>query len=205
MNHAIEFQSTHYELLTITPRKKSLHNQLFRVESGKVLLKLGKNEYVYNAGDAFWLPFDCLSSLTILPGSHVNSIRLSVRLSDPFPNKAGQVSLTPLMTAVIDRLRVEWAHSEKRDDLHLDLLTVVKHDLLRTHPKLSLSLESQQVSQWTPDSTDLTGELALILRVREARKMKLSGIKSDKICAALFGNNEAQFTQLYHSLLGESI
>ena len=205
MNHAIEFQSTHYEFLTITPRKKTLHNQLYRIESGKVLLKLGKNEYVYNAGEAFWLPFDCLSSLTILPGCHVSNIKLSIRLLDAFPSQAGQVSLTPLMTAIIDRLQTELTQNETRSALHIDLLTVLKHDLLRVHPKLSQSLESQQVSRWTAGSTQLTGELALILRVREARKMKLSGIKSDKICATLFANNEAQFAQLYHSLLGEPI
>ncbi|MGR5178431.1 AraC family transcriptional regulator [Vibrio parahaemolyticus] len=198
MNHAIDFQSTHYQLLTITPRKKTLHNQLFRVENGKLLLKLGKNEYVYNAGDTFWLPFDCLSSLTILPGSVLTTIKFSVRLQDNFPLQAGNVSLSPLATAILDRLQ-----SNDNKTYEKELLQVLRQDAVAFRPKLQQDQESQMVSQWTPHSNAMTGELALVLRLREARKLKLSGTSTEVICDKLFAGDIKQLQQLSLSLLGE--
>ncbi|MGV2986194.1 AraC family transcriptional regulator [Vibrio sp. E150_011] len=205
MNHAIEFRSAPYELLTITPRKKSLHNQLIRVEAGKVLLKLGKNEYVYNQGDIFWVPFDCLSSLTIFPSTHLSVTTLSIRLLTSFPVNAGQITPTSLMTAILDKLQSEFIQHEQKPGVLNDLLSVLKHELEQMQPKLRSSQESQLVTQWKPESTQISGELALILRIREARKLKLSGIKTDRISATLFDGNEEQFKQLYLSLLGEPI
>ncbi|MBY6196100.1 AraC family transcriptional regulator [Vibrio hangzhouensis] len=198
MNHAIDFQSTHYQLLTITPRKKTLHNQLFRVESGKLLLKLGKNEYVYNAGDTFWLPFDCLSSLTVLPGSVLTTIKFSVRLHDNFPLQAGSVLLSPLATAILDRLQ-----GNDNKTYEKELLQVLRQDAVAFRPKLQQDQESQMVSQWTPHSNAMTGELALVLRLREARKLKLSGTSTELICDKLFAGDIKQLQQLSLSLLGE--
>lgn len=198
MNHAIGFQSTHYQLLTITPRKKTLHNQLFRVESGKLLLKLGKNEYVYNAGDTFWLPFDCLSSLTVLPGSVLTTIKFSVRLHDNFPLQAGSVLLSPLATAILDRLQ-----SNDNKTYEKELLQVLRQDAVAFRPKLQQDQESQMVSQWTPHSNAMTGELALVLRLREARKLKLSGTSTEVICDKLFAGDIKQLQQLSLNLLGE--
>lgn len=198
MNHAIDFQSTHYQLLTITPRKKTLHNQLFRVESGKLLLKLGKNEYVYNAGDTFWLPFDCLSSLTVLPGSVLTTIKFSVRLHDNFPLQAGSVLLSPLATAILDRLQ-----GNDNKTYQKELLQVLRQDAVAFRPKLQQDQESQMVSQWTPHSNAMTGELALVLRLREARKLKLSGTSTELICDKLFAGDIKQLQQLSLSLLGE--
>ncbi|MCW8346440.1 AraC family transcriptional regulator [Vibrio sp. ZSDZ65] len=197
MNHAIEFQSTHYEFLTITPRKKTLHNQLYRIESGKVLLKLGKNEYVYNAGEAFWLPFDCLSSLTILPNTKLSLAKFSVRLSDLFPSQAGRVTLTSLLTALLNKLN-EQIDSEIRKDL----LQVVRHEVVALHPHLSQSKECKEITEWRPNTTSISGELSLVLLVREARKQKLSGIKKESICEKLFGGSEMQLQSLSLSLLG---
>ena len=198
MNHAIDFQSTHYQLLTITPRKKTLHNQLFRVESGKLLLKLGKNEYVYNAGDTFWLPFDCLSSLTVLPGSVLTTIKFSVRLHDNFPLQAGSVLLSPLATAILDRLQ-----SNDNKTYEKELLQVLRQDAVAFRPKLQQDQESQMVSQWTPHSNAMTGELALVLRLREARKLKLSGTRTEVIFDQLFAGDIKQLQQLSLNLLGE--
>lgn len=200
MNHAIDFQSTRYQLLTITPRKKTLHNQLFRVESGKLLLKLGKNEYVYNAGDTFWLPFDCLSSLTVLPGSVLTTIKFSVRLHDNFPFQAGSVLLSPLATAILDRLL-----SNDNKTYEKELLRVLRQDAVSFRPKLKQDQESLLISQWTPHSTAMTGELALVLRLREARKLKLSGASTDVICDRLFAGDIKQLQQLSLSLLGEAM
>ncbi|WP_240205603.1 AraC family transcriptional regulator [Vibrio sp. CyArs1] len=199
MNHAIDFQSISYDLLTITPRKKTLHNQLFRVESGKVLLKLGKNEYVFNAGDTFWLPLDCLMSLTILPTSHVSVVKFSVRLTDSFPKQAGQVNVSTLTSALLDRLLIESCV-----DITKDLLQVIRHDVTKLSPKLSQTQECLAVSQWKPNSETISGELALALLVREARKQRLSGIKLEAICNNLFAGNREQLQLLSQSLLGNT-
>lgn len=200
MNHAIDFHTTHSPLLTITPRKKTLHNQLVHVEEGKVLLKLGKNEYAYSAGDTFWLPFDCLSSLTLLPGSVFNTVKFSVRLADKFPTQAGQVMPSTLMSALLNSL-------SKTDDAEIkkDLLQVMRHEVKTCKPVLKQDKESAEITAWTPNSTSITGELALVLLVREARKQKLSGKKSEAICQSLFSGNQEHFKQLTTTLLGEAL
>ncbi|MGR5362411.1 AraC family transcriptional regulator [Vibrio mediterranei] len=199
MNHAIDFQSISYDLLTITSRKKTLHNQLFRVESGKVLLKLGKNEYVFNAGDAFWLPIECLMSLTILPNSQLSLVKLSVRLADQFPKKAGKVHLSPLSKALLDKL----LHESDLATVN-DLLQVVRREIIELQPKLAQTPECLAISKWQPKADSISGELALVLLVREARKQRLSGTKLGVICDNLFAGNKEQLQLLSQSLLGNT-
>ena len=44
MNFAIEYTSAYYSHLEITPRKKVVKHSLVSVESGLVLIKIGKQE-----------------------------------------------------------------------------------------------------------------------------------------------------------------
>lgn len=200
MNHAIDFQSTSYDFVTITARKKTLHNQLFRVEDGQVLVKLGKNDYLYQAGDLFWLPCDCLTSLTILPHTKLSTIKFSVRLRDSFPTQAGRVTATPLMTALLDKIS-----RTSNQEVNKDLLQVMRHEVACMAPALTLDTMSEKISRWTPGSNSVSGELSLVLLVREARKLKLSGKKADAICEQLFAGNHEQFQQLTQSLLGAEL
>jgi hypothetical protein len=200
MNHAIDFQSTSYDFVTITARKKTLHNQLFRVEEGQVMVRLGKNEYLYQAGELFWLPFDCLTSLTILPQTKLSTLKFSIRLRDKFPSQAGRVEATPLISAILEKII-----ASPSDEMKNDLLQVMRHEAGALSPTLSLDSTSENISRWTPGSDKVTGELALVLLVREARKLKLSGKKPETICEQLFAGNMEQFQQLTLSLLGNEL
>lgn len=200
MNHAIDFQSNSYDFVTITARKKTLHNQLIRVEEGQVIVRLGKNEYLYQAGELFWLPFDCLTSLTILPHTKLSTVKFSIRLRDKFPGQAGHIKATPLTSAIIDRLT-----TASSDVIKNDLLQVLRHEVAAMSPALTLDSTSENISHWRPGSNTVSGELALVLLVREARKLKLSGKKTEAICEQLFAGNQAQFQQLTQNLLGTEL
>jgi hypothetical protein len=200
MNHAIDFQSNSYDFVTTTARKKTLHNQLIRVEEGQVIVRLGKNEYLYQAGELFWLPFDCLTSLTMLPHTKLSTVKFSIRLRDKFPGQAGHVNATPLTSAILDRLI-----TASSDVIKNDLLQVLRHEVAALSPALALDNTSENISRWTPGSNTVSGELALVLLVREARKLKLSGKKPEAICEQLFAGNQAQFQQLTQTLLGSEL
>ncbi|WP_237486568.1 AraC family transcriptional regulator [Vibrio hippocampi] len=199
MNRAIEFSSDCYDYLTITARKKTLCNQLLRVEKGSLFIKLGQLEYTIEAGSSLWIPQECLTSLTILPNTTLSRLCFSVRLLDTFPFQAGQVKLDKLCEAVLDRL-AQGVSAE----VQADLLQVTRHEVKSLKPKLEQTELCQKVSQWRPDNRQVTKQLDVILRVREARKMALSGAKADKISQALFAGDLSLYQSLCQTLLGTS-
>lgn len=200
MNRAIEFSSDCYPFLTITPRKKTIYNQLLRVEAGSLFIKLGKSEYVVEEKQALWIPQDCLTSLTILPNTQVSTVAFSLRLLDQFPHQAGHVTLTPLCEAVLVRLT-----EVNCDNIRADLLQVVRHEVKNLSPQLLQSELGQQISDWHKDGPALDQSLDMILKVREARKMALSGAKEQQISDALFAGDNDIYHSLRRSLLGETV
>lgn len=202
MNYAIEFHDANYPFLNVAARKKSLKHSLLSVVSGLAIIKLGKQEYAIEPGQYFWIPQGCLSSLTFLPNTHVHRCDFSVRLNDAFAQQAGFIKPSILLKALIEKL----AKTETRSDIQLDLLAVVKHEVLAISPNLSNSALSQAINQWKPGcEARISRELCLVLTLREARKMKLSGKKESQIVEHLFAGNTEEYEQLCFLVFGEAL
>ena len=64
----------------------------------------------------------------------------------------------------------------------------------------------REVNQWTPGcDMDISKELCLVLTLREARKMKLSGKKKEQIVDTLFAGNTEEYEQLCFLVFGEAL
>ncbi|MDF2155154.1 AraC family transcriptional regulator [Vibrio sp. CAU 1672] len=202
MNHAIEFHDDSYPFLHITPRKPSLKHRLLSVVTGLAIIKLGKQEYAIEAGQLFWIPQGCLSSVTFLPNSRVHSCDFSLRLQNHFVTQAGYVEPSALLSELLAKL----ATTDTRSQLQMDLLAVVKHEVLALKPKLNVSELSTAISHWHPKrNTRLPKELSLALTVREARKKKLSGGKKEDIINEFFSGSEQEYCQLCQLVLGQTL
>ncbi|CAE6919002.1 hypothetical protein ACOMICROBIO_GDFFDHBD_01866 [Vibrio sp. B1REV9] len=202
MNYAIEFHDTHFPFLHVTARKKALKHSLLSVVEGLVIIKLGKQEYAIEPGQYFWIPQDCLSSLTFLPNTRLNRCDFSIRLTDEFPQQAGFFKPSSLLKALVQKLSI----TQKRDQYQLDLLAVVKHEVLTLRPSLNNSPLTNSINQWQPGCEErISRELCLVLTLREARKMKLSGKKQQDIVERLFAGNEEEFEQLCFLVFGDAL
>lgn len=202
MNYAIEFHDANYPFLDVTARKKALKHSLISVVEGLVIIKLGKHEYAIEPGQYFWIPQGCLSSLTFLPNSRVHRCDFSVRLSDDFPQQAGFIKPSVLLSALVEKLTT----AESRSELQLDLLAVVKHEVVTLSPTLASSALSKSINQWKPGcEARISRELCLVLTLREARKMKLSGKKQAVIVDELFAGNNEEYEQLCFLVFGETL
>ncbi|MBR9788336.1 MAG: AraC family transcriptional regulator [Vibrionaceae bacterium] len=202
MNYAIEFHDTNYPFLNVTARKKALKHSLLSVIEGLVIIKLGKHEYAIEPGQFFWIPQGCLSSLTFLPNTRVHCCNFSVRLSDDFSQQAGFIKPSVLLKALLDKLSTV----ESRSDVQLDLLAVIKHEVGTISPTLASSTLSKAINQWKPGcEVSISRELCLVLTLREARKMKLSGKKEADIVEALFAGNCEEYEQLCFLVFGEPL
>nr|WP_319534466.1 AraC family transcriptional regulator [uncultured Vibrio sp.] len=199
MNYAIEFHDTNYPFLNVTARKKALKHCLLSVIEGLVIIKLGKHEYAIEPGQFFWIPQGCLSSLTFLPNTRVHRCDFSVRLSDDFTQQAGFIKPSALLKALLDKLPTV----EPRSDIQLDLLAVIKHEVVTVYPVLSSSELSKVLNQWKPGcEVRISRELCLVLTLREARKMKLSGKKDAEVVETLFAGNSEEYEQLCFLVFG---
>lgn len=202
MNYAIEFHDANYPFLDVTARKKALKHSLISVVEGLVIIKLGKHEYAIEPGQYFWIPQGCLSSLTFLPNSRLHRCDFSVRLSDDFPQQAGFLKPSMLLRALVEKLPT----AESRSDIQLDLLAVVKHEVVTLSPALASSALSKSINQWKPGcEARISRELCLVLTLREARKMKLSGKKEAVIVDELFAGNNEEYEQLCFLVFGETL
>ncbi|MDG3085238.1 hypothetical protein P7F88_03620 [Vibrio hannami] len=136
MNYAIEYTKEQSTNLVVTPRKKVLKNCLLHVHEGLVLFKLKKFEYAIEKGQSFWIPADCLTSLTIFPNSVLSKIELSVRLTDAFSSQAGYVSLGNVSGAILNKLAAKTASPEHT----ANLLQVVRDEIVELNPGLNSPL-----------------------------------------------------------------
>lgn len=202
MNYAIQFEALLSANLVVTPRKKVIKHSLIRVMSGLVLCKLGKHEYSVEAKQSFWIPFDCLCSLTIFPNTQWQRVDFSVRLTADFSHQAGYVTLSELSQAACDHL----SQCQPNDEIYSHLLHVLKSEATHFKPKLSLNNFSEKLSAWQPHQvSELPIECQIALRVREAQKRKLSGIKLSQIVDELFQGNEQECQQLALLVLGRNL
>ncbi|YCO01663.1 AraC family transcriptional regulator [Vibrio sp. VNB-15] len=203
MNYAIEFHDANYPFLNVAARKKALKHTLLSVVEGLAIIKLGKQEYAIEPGQYFWIPQGCLSSLTFLPNTRVIRCDFSVRLNDAFTQQAGFVKPSALLNALMMKLVFT---SEERSQQQLDLLKVVKYEVLELKPKLTGSSLTSLINQWKPGcESPISIELCLVLTLREARKMKLSGKKQADIVESLFAGNEEEYEQLCFLVFGEAL
>ncbi|MGR5528138.1 AraC family transcriptional regulator [Vibrio alfacsensis] len=200
MNYAIEFHDAHFPFLHVTARKNALKHSLLSVVEGLAIIKLGRQEYAIEPGQYFWIPQGCLSSLTFLPNTRVNRCDFSVRLKDSFAHQAGFVTPSVLLKALAEKLST----TKERSTYQLDLLTVVKHEALTLKPSLNTSPLTTSINQWKLGCEErISRELCLVLTLREARKMKLSGLKQADIVEQLFAGNEEEYEQLCYLVFGE--
>lgn len=199
MHYAISYQTDLYDFLVSTSRKKLLKHQLICVEQGLVLVKLGKLEYTVEAGEAFWLPFDVLTSVTFTPATLVRSVQVSSRVTLSLPKQGGYVELNELSSAILNRL----ATLADNRDAQVDLLAVLRHELTSLKPLLKENKFTKAVNQWqAKQPSQLPNELQLVLTVREASKQMKSGKKREDVVATLFDGNESLLSGLEKAILG---
>lgn len=201
MHYAISHQSLRQDFLYCTPRRKLLKHTLIFVRTGLVLAKLGKQEYAIEKGEAFWLPFDALCSITYFPTSSIQLVEVSSRVRSRMPKQGGYVELEELTIAILNKLNQSHVDNEARQAL----LTVLRNELASAKTKLYESALTQHINHWhwNSEHSELTSEQQLVLKVREANKMMLSGQKREQIINKLFSGDSAAFTQLETLLLGK--
>lgn len=178
MNFAIEYASAYFSHLVITPRKKVLKHSLVSVQSGLVLIKLGKQEYAVEPGQSVWIPHDCLTSLTYFPNTQVNRVDFSIRLTDSFPRQAGYITQTNLSSALLEKLeqtKARTSNANNTEQAFKDMLSVLKQEVLSFKPLLCESALSQRFNQWNIDDSNLPQEHTLVMVMREAKKRMQSG------------------------------
>ncbi|CAH0537513.1 AraC family transcriptional regulator [Vibrio marisflavi] len=199
MHYAIQHQTLSFDYLETTARKKVLKHSLIRVESGLVLVRLGKKEYAVESGEYIWIPFDCLCALSFFPQTAIQRIDLSCRLKENFPQNAGYVGETELINAIFNRLQ----QKALAEELKQHLLQAAKCELINFNPKLEMNSLSEQVSNWRPNaSSSLSKSSQLVLQIREANKRRLSGTNQQSIIDDLFNGNEEDYRTLNQLILG---
>ncbi|MGX9417607.1 AraC family ligand binding domain-containing protein [Vibrio sp. WJH972] len=202
MNYAVNLEYHDCKHLIVTPRKRSLKHSLLYVHSGLVLLRLGKREYAIEEGQAWWIPADCLVSLSFVPNSQSTQVDLSQRTVLNFPNQSGRVELSELALQSLLRL----SSIERSHPLYAPISELLKYEATQFKPLLIDSPMSNAISQWKPNSVKhndsiLDAELQLALLIREARKLELSGRAESQIAAQWFDGNTLQYQQLKAILL----
>ncbi|MFB9215732.1 AraC family transcriptional regulator [Vibrio sinaloensis] len=201
MHYAISHTTLEQEFLHITPRRKLLKHTLLHVKEGLVLVKLGKQEYAIEPGSSFWLPFNALCSLTYFPNSKVEKVDVSCRVTTQMPVQGGYVQLNELCQAIVTRLGDHTSNEQAK----AELLAVLRTEFSSMAPKLHQSKLNALINQWHWDILDsaLSREQQLVLKMREASKMMLSGKKRPQVIEQLFDGDEITFTQLEAVLLGK--
>lgn len=201
MHYAISHHASQHNFLSTTARRKLLKHTLLHVKEGLVLFKLGKLEYAVEAGDTFWLPFDTLCAITYFPNSVTQSVEISSRVQLSLPQQGGYVKLNELSRALFNRL----ADNTRTSANDKDLLTVLKTEISSSQPKLKESPLTKQINQWQWDGLDsaLSNEHQLVLKVREANKMMLSGKKRAQVVELMFNGDEQVFAQLETVIAGK--
>ncbi len=193
MKNAITFQSETHSHLLYTARKKKNHYELISVQTGAVLVRLGKWEYLVMPGESFWLPFDALSAMTVVPNSTISCVQFSIRTRESLPHQGGYVGMTPLLVAGLNKLQ-SLTMSEQAQQR---LLSVIQDELLEASLHTDLSEESKSINAYLSALTEnktttgysVSPDMMMVLKVREADKMRKSGVKNDMIAARYFSGN----------------
>ncbi|MGF1723595.1 hypothetical protein [Photobacterium nomapromontoriensis] len=104
MKQAIDFSTQHQTFLDVGSRRKSPNAFMLLISNGCALIRLGKHEFVITAGSGFYIPFDCLHAVTILPGTDYSKVEFSARLTLPICRDAGYIHVNPLIASVAAEL-----------------------------------------------------------------------------------------------------
>lgn len=227
MKQAIEFSNNIQNYLYVGPRRKSHISYMIVVTQGSALIRLGKQEYMVTKGTGFWIPFDCLHALTVLPGTQYVKVAFSSRLTTPVCKEAGFFKVTPLISAVLEELQFEAGHSE---ELSLDgpagnLLRVIADQAAKLKVKTNLLCPSLHHSYTAVLSQMLKGdkvtdkpaleaicdaigfsssEFEACIIMREAVKLSRSGRKLKQIAETLNTTQET-ISALAKPILGQSL
>jgi hypothetical protein len=144
-------------------------------------------------GESFWLPFDALSAMTVVPNSTISCIQFSIRTRESLPHQGGYVEMTPLLIAGLDKLHSPTISEQAQQRL----LSVMQDELLEASLHTDLSEESKSINTYlsaltenkTTSGYSVSPDMMMTLKVREADKMRKSGAKNDMIAARYFSGN----------------
>ncbi|MGF1889147.1 AraC family ligand binding domain-containing protein [Photobacterium profundum] len=223
MKQAIEFTKNEQTYLHVGPRRKSHSSYFIVITKGSALIRLGKQECLVTQGTGFWVPFDCLHALTVLPGSHYFKVEFSVRLTTQLCREAGFFKVTELMSALLVELTKLSEKTQDWDSAFGRLLRVIADQV--SELKVSNKHASPHLTKHYNDALAvlLTGEKVVdtaalnkitkliditihefqtCILLREALKLSRSGRKASQIAETL-NTNEATLNALAISVLGE--
>lgn len=208
MKQAIEFSHNIQNFLHVGSRRKSHTSYMIVVQEGSALVRLGKQEFLITKGAGFWIPFDCLHALTILPGTQYDKVEFSARLKTPVCREAGFFSVSKLLTALLVELRQEFKtqSTDSLDGPAGNLLRVIADQVAKLKVKtnslcpalrndyngqLSQLLKGDRVTDKPALAaiSEIIGfsssELEACIIMREALKLSRSGRKLEQIADTL--------------------
>lgn len=225
MKQAIEFSNNEHPFLFVGSRKKSQSSYFIVVTNGCVLIRLGKQEHMITKGHGFWIPFDCLHAITVLPGAVFYKVSFSVRMTQPLCTDAGFFVVSSLVRAVLDELAKTPVQEHKWDGAEGRLLKVIADQVEKLsvstqslcpainkqhHNSLALMLTGNKITEKTAITNvesvmNMTvKECEACILMREVLKLSRSGRKLPQIAAQL-NTTEQMVEALSLPILGESL
>ncbi|GLT14540.1 AraC family transcriptional regulator [Vibrio algivorus] len=201
MNYLIAHHIHQYPFLHTTARKKTIKHKLISVLSGFASVRLGKTEYVMNAGDTFWLPFDCLNALTYFPNCSLIEVEVSVRSTKNYPHQAGLVQRSALLNVLLETL--SQSSFDPSNNEQKKWLEIVGFELEKLSPQLDDSVLTLDNAAKIPSIDQASLQMAL--KVRQAFKLRASGIKTERIIDEVFSANAQQAEQLCLAIANKSL
>ncbi|GHA34154.1 AraC family ligand binding domain-containing protein [Photobacterium aphoticum] len=227
MKQAIDFSTYKQPFLHVGARRKSPQAVMLIVSKGCALIRLGQQEFTVTAGQGFFIPFDCLHAMTVLPGTQYHTVAFSARLTSPVCREAGYFTVTPLIGAVANTL----ASAQKRgDELPMtgesgNLLRVLGDQVAKLKvktPSIAPGLAAEHLPVLTQliqgdrvtnsEAADVVAayvgfsakEIQTCLLMREALRLSRSGRNVEQIAEALH-TSPALITAMAEPILGESL
>ncbi|MCP4956692.1 MAG: hypothetical protein GY919_13935 [Photobacterium aquimaris] len=223
MKQAIEFSQNEHPFLFVGSRRKSHNAYFIVVTSGSILMRLGKHEHLVSKGHGFWVPFDCLHALTVLPGTCFFKVAFSIRLQQPLCRDAGFFVVSPLLDALLVELTKQPTEKHDWNGVEGRLLKVIADQISNLsastqslspainkqyHNALALLLNGNKVTEQTavqaiePILGMTIKEFESCITIREALKLIRSGRKLPQIAAQL-NTSEMLLEALAMPILGK--
>lgn len=224
MKQAIEFSQNEHPFLFVGSRRKSHNAYFIVVTNGSILMRLGKHEHLVSKGHGFWVPFDCLHALTVLPGTCFFKVAFSIRLQQPLCRDAGFFVVSPLLDALLVELTKQPAEKHDWNGVEGRLLKVIADQISNLsastqslspainkqyHNALALLLNGNKVTEQAavqaiePIVGMTIKEFESCITIREALKLMRSGRKLPQIAAQL-NTSEVLLEALAMPILGKS-
>ncbi|SMY16059.1 AraC family ligand binding domain-containing protein [Photobacterium aquimaris] len=223
MKQAIEFSQNEHPFLFVGSRRKSHNAYFIVVTSGSILMRLGKHEHLVSKGHGFWVPFDCLHALTVLPGTCFFKVAFSIRLQQPLCRDAGFFVVSPLLDALLVELTKQPTEKHDWNGVEGRLLKVIADQISNLsastqslspainkqyHNALALLLNGNKVTEQAavqaiePILGMTIKEFESCITIREALKLIRSGRKLPQIAAQL-NTSEVLLEALAMPILGK--